>query len=257
MHRWRWNRWHRLGAFLLTLLVVLSVALPALAGPRGFRSSSRAFRSFSSRSFSGGSRSLFGSPSRSTPGSFSSPAPRRSSPSTAPARPRTTSPSTASPATGSYSSPNRSFSSRDRTFSTGSRDYASRQSRSFSSPAPTRNLQPPGTTGTTTIAGKTYTTRADSYGRPVVIYDVGRSRYPRLPPVVVIGTPPFDPWYYHDLYWGMPWYLRMWYRPVYSYYGPGQYGFAYSLWAWVALVGGLSLATFLFMLWVRRRYFGV
>jgi len=91
----------------------------------------------------------------------------------------------------------------------------------------------------------------------VVIYDVGRSRYPDLPPVVVIGTPPMPPWYYHDLYWGMPWYLRIWYQPVYAHYGPGESGFVYSLWAWVALAGGVTLASLLLMLWVRRRYFDV
>jgi len=61
---------------------------------------------------------------------------------------------------------------------------------------------------------------------------MGRTRYPSLPPVVVIGSSPYDPWYWHDYYYGQPWWWRTWHRPVYY----GNTGFAIS---WVAVVGSV------------------
>lgn len=53
-----------------------------------------------------------------------------------------------------------------------------------------------------------------------------------MPPVVVMGPTVFDPWYYHDYYYGMPWYWRMWHRPYYT--ASGGWGLS-----WVAIVVGL------------------
>lgn len=56
-----------------------------------------------------------------------------------------------------------------------------------------------------------------------------------MPPVVVYGSTPYDPWYWHDYYYAQPWYWRMWHRPVYH---------AGSGWAtsWVAILGiGIGL----------------
>lgn len=249
--------WRRVLTALLAVLLVLVWALPALA----------ASRSFSSRGFSSGSRG-FGSVTR----SFSSrpPAPSRSFSSRPPSGffgggSRTF----PSPAAGpTVQTPGRSFSSPGRSFSTGPRSFSTRrfdfstgerglstQRRDFRSPLP--GGMAPGTTGTVTIGGNPYRYRTNSEGRPVIEYDVGRSRYPDRPPVVVIGTPPLDPWVYQDMYWGMPWWLRMWYRPVYAYYGPWYHGFTSGPAAYGAASVGVAAAAWLFMLWARRRYFGV
>lgn len=50
--------------------------------------------------------------------------------------------------------------------------------------------------------------------------------------MVVIGPTIYDPWYYHDYYYSMPWYWRVWHRPYYTASG----GWAIS---WVAIAVGL------------------
>lgn len=247
--------WRRVLTVLLAVLLALAWALPALAASRSFSGGSFSGRGFSSATRSFSSRSL--APSR----SFSSRPPSGLSgggsgiaPS-APVRP-------AAPEPGrSFSSPGRSFSTGPGNFSTRGSDFAtgprgfSTERRDFRTPPP--GGMPPGTAGTVTIGGNPYRYRTDSEGRPVIEYDVGRSRYPDRPPVVVIGTPPLDPWVYQDMYWGMPWWLRMWYRPVYTYYGPWYHGFAFGPAAYAAASIGVVVAAWLLMLWARRRYFGV
>lgn len=235
------RRWQRVWAALLVVLAVFLWVLPAAARSRsfggGFSSGSRGFAS-AGRSFS----SRPPAPSRSFSAPRPSPAPPvgRSSPEfSAPAR--------------SFSSAGPSFSTRRSDFSTGDRGFSSGR-RDFRTPAPPPLR--PGTTGTVTAGGRPYPYRADSEGRPVIQYDVGRSRYPDRPPVVVVGTPPLDPWVYQDMYWGMPWWQRIWFRPVYSYYSPWHRGFALSPLAYVAAAAGVVLVGYLFMLWARRRYFG-
>jgi hypothetical protein len=51
-----------------------------------------------------------------------------------------------------------------------------------------------------------------------------------MPPVIIMGPSPYDPWYWHDWYWSRPWYWRIWHRPVY--YGDTG-GWAIS---WVTVV---------------------
>lgn len=67
---------------------------------------------------------------------------------------------------------------------------------------------------------------------PPVIYDIGRTRYPTMPPVVIVGPTVFDPTYYHDYYYGQPWYWRIWHRPYYT--ASGGWGVS-----WTAVIVGL------------------
>lgn len=197
-----WARIRRLLALAVTVLFMLATLVsPVLAGSRGFsvpRSSS--FRS-SSRSFSTPKVSTPSSPSRSfsTPKASigSSPSRAYSSPSPTPS---STSKGYSTPASPSYSSGSRSYSS-------DSRSYSSQRSTT-----PTAATQTP---------------------KPVSpSYDVGRTRYPSFPPVVVIGPSPYDPSYWHDYYYSRPWWWRTWHRPVYY----SNTGFAIS---WVAVVGSV------------------
>jgi uncharacterized membrane protein len=67
---------------------------------------------------------------------------------------------------------------------------------------------------------------------PPATYDTGRTRYPTMPPVVVVGPTVFDPTYYHDYYYGRPWYWRIWHRPYYT--ASGGWGVS-----WTAVIVGL------------------
>jgi hypothetical protein len=65
---------------------------------------------------------------------------------------------------------------------------------------------------------------------------VGKSNYPTRPPVIIYApTPGFDPWYWHNDYWGRPWYWRMWHRPAYY---SGGWGINY--WPFV-IAGGIGI----------------
>ena len=55
--------------------------------------------------------------------------------------------------------------------------------------------------------------------------------------MVIYGPSTYDPWYWHDYYYGRPWYWRMWHRPMY--YG-GSSGWAIN-WLPVIIVGGIGL----------------
>lgn len=74
-----------------------------------------------------------------------------------------------------------------------------------------------------------------------------------MPPVIIYGGSPYDPGYWHDYYWGRPWYWRMWHRPVY-YGDSGSWAIswvtvlAFGIGIWV-LLGVISAATHR-----RRRY---
>jgi hypothetical protein len=63
---------------------------------------------------------------------------------------------------------------------------------------------------------------------------VGKTTYSTRPPVVIIGSSPYDYPYWHDRYWGSPWYWRVWHSPTYS----------NGYWAinWVPIVVGGVLA---------------
>lgn len=49
--------------------------------------------------------------------------------------------------------------------------------------------------------------------------------------MIYAPTPAYDPWYYHDYYWGRPWYWRVWHRPVY-------YDTGWGLNWWPIIIGG-------------------
>lgn len=191
---------------LLALVVTVIFAVGVLATP--VFAKSRSFSGGRSSSFGSGSRS-FSSPKTSTPSapsrSFSTP----KSPTTTPSTPSTR--SFSSPSTPGYSSSSKNYSTpNSQNYSSGSRNYSS-ESRSYSSQ---RSAAPAPGTATST---------------PSPSYDTGRTKYPSRPPVVVVGPSTYDPWYWHDWYYGRPWYWRVWHRPVYY----GSAGWAIS---WVTVV---------------------
>lgn len=60
-------------------------------------------------------------------------------------------------------------------------------------------------------------------------YDPHTTKYPDMPPVIVTGPTDYGGSYWHEYYYGQPFYWRMFYRPVYH----GS-GFVFN---WMALVG--------------------
>lgn len=201
------------------LLIVLAFAGPAAAA-RGF--------SGGGRSFSGGARSSFSSrssgigravtPSRAAPSAgysgqgravFSTPRDARGGAfSTTPAP---------------FSRPREAPSSAAQPFSTGRAAYAG-----------TGNTRERVLGGG---AGGAGSGRSLSPVRPPSRdYDPGGSTlYPWRPPVVIYGGG-FPPIFYHDWYWGMPWWQRMWFSPTF-YGGPGYHYFLPSpLTVFLALV---------------------
>jgi hypothetical protein len=193
-----WAAARRLLALAVTLVFMLGVlAMPALAaGSKGFSSGSR---SFSSPKSSAPSRS-YSAPKPSTP------APKPSTPSAKPAPSR----SFSSPPPSGTTTPGRSYSSPPQNYSSGDRSYST-PDRSFSTERP--STPGPGTT-------------------PPPVYDRGTTRYPTRPPVVIYAPTPYPPVYWHDYYYGQPWYWRMWHRPVY--YGTDGGGWGIS---WLSVVG--------------------
>lgn len=206
---------HRLLALAVTVLLLLgTLAAPALAASRSFSSSS-------TKGFSSGSRS-FSAPKVSTPSttrSFSSPTPRASS--------STTPRSLSQPKAPSYSTPSPSYSTpTSPSYSSGSRSYSS-ESRSYSSQRPTA----PRTTGTTST--------------PPITYDPSTTNFPNSPPVVVYPGSPFDPTYWHDYYWGQSWWWRLLFRPavdVSGGFGPSLYsilGGGVGVWILAGIISSL------------------
>ncbi|MCL5045871.1 MAG: hypothetical protein M1598_03590 [Actinobacteria bacterium] len=259
--------WLRFGAALVALVMVLSVASPALARGRGgfgsrggFSSGGRSslssggFRSFSrppsvpkspggsgffgssggksSRSSFGGLGSLFGGgkSSGSQVGGYSSGGLRSFS------TPRDARGSNFSTTDKSYSTDQKSYSTGQGSFSSGTGSYTGTGNRKVATrdataPAPRSVFSP----------------------RPVYRdYDRSGSLYGGYPPVVIVGSPPFPPVFYNDWYWGMPWYGRWFFSPTYfsgwgyNYFLPSLTG---VMTAMVLLVIGLF---FLMTLWRWR-----
>jgi hypothetical protein len=204
MRPWSWVR--RILALLVTVVFVLGITVAPAAAAKS--------RSFSSPKIGTSSKSRsFSTPKPSTPApSRSYSTPKTTTPSTPPKSYSSPAPSTKAPTTPGYSSTPQGYSSSDRSYST--------PGGSYTSPAPSRSIF-----GTP----KTPTT-------PPPSYDVGKSNYPTRPPVIIYApTPGFDPWYWHNDYWGRPWYWRMWHRPYYY-----SSGWGINYWPFV-IAGGIGI----------------
>jgi hypothetical protein len=68
--------------------------------------------------------------------------------------------------------------------------------------------------------------------------------FPQKQPVGIFGSPPRDPYYYNNYYWGMPWWSRMFYQPNYYYSPWGYHFFAPRLLTWFLLLGLLASSFF-------------
>lgn len=223
----------RLLALAVSVLFLLSlIATPVLAASRSFSAPRTGGFSSGTRSFSAPKVTTPQAPSR----SYTTPKPSTSTPKAPTTR------SYSSPTSPSYSGTSRgytaptspSFSSFNRSFSSWMRSFTTQRPTtppaSSTSPGTTVNPSTPIPVPTTTSS-----------------YDTGRTRYPNMPPVVIVGSSPFDPWYWHDWYWGRPWWWRIWHRPVY--YGDGSWAIsmvtvvAVGFCAWVML-GVLSATVF-------------
>jgi hypothetical protein len=98
---------------------------------------------------------------------------------------------------------------------------------------------------------KSYDTGRASYSGGGVP-DVARTRNPDRPPVAVFGPAPQPPEYYHDYYWGLPLWLRLFFRPVYWWTPWGYHFFAPRLLAWLLLLGLVAVGA-LYLLGKFRR----
>ncbi|MQL53648.1 hypothetical protein GFC01_15545 [Desulfofundulus thermobenzoicus] len=74
-------------------------------------------------------------------------------------------------------------------------------------------------------------------------------RYPRRPPVGIYGSPPQPPWYYHNYYWGLPWWMHLLFQPNYYYTPWGYHFFAPRILTWLMLLGAGGLGVY----WLVRR----
>lgn len=224
-------------AAVAALLALLAFAAPAVAGGR-----SGGFRSFSGglRGYSGGSRGI--APARAT-------APR-------PTAPR---PGRAVPAASGYSGEGRSLFSTPRdargaAFSTTPGPFSRPREGPGSALRPPSSDRPAyGGTGNT----RERVLRGPGSGRrdlapaapPQRGYDPGGSTaYPWRPPIVIYGGG-FPPVFYHDWYWGMPWWQRIWWSPTFY----GGWGYHYFLPSPLAAFLILSVAGLL-VYWLVRRF---
>ncbi|MHB8985342.1 MAG: hypothetical protein ACYC38_05325 [Eubacteriales bacterium] len=206
-------------AVAICLLFALgSIAAPAFAkgfssgGRTSFSSGAKGFSS-GSKSYSSGGSSFFGK----TPSS-----PSGSSSTGAPATPD-------AGATGGASSV--------KGYSTGTKD--------FSTP---RDGSPQALYKDYSTGQKDYSTGRTSYttGRPSYSGAWDRSaepesdRFPKKSPVGVFGSPAQSPYYYHNYYWGMPFWYHFLFQPNYYHTPWGYHYFAPRILTWVILLGLLG-----------------
>ncbi len=90
---------------------------------------------------------------------------------------------------------------------------------------------------------ESFETGRSSYGGSGVP-DLGRTAHPGKPPVTVSGPAPRPPEYYHDYYWGLPFFLRFFFLPHYLWTPWGYHFFAPRLLAWLLLLCLLGLLVF-------------
>lgn len=121
----------------------------------------------------------------------------------------------------------------------------STDTQSFSTP---RQGNPPATyqdyqtgkTGFSTGTGS-YTTGRQSYnGTWDRTVSPENDRFPSKPPVGIFGSPPLPPYYYHNYYWGMPWWMHLFFQPNYYYMPWGYHYYAPRLLTWIIVLGLLG-----------------
>lgn len=108
---------------------------------------------------------------------------------------------------------------------------------SFSTP---RSSTPPTLSQDYGQAGGSYRTGQTSYRTTTGSYSGSwdlpsyqdKIKYPYKPPVGVYGKVPQPPYYYHDYYWSLPWYTRLFFQPNYYYTPFGYHYFAPRLLTW-------------------------
>jgi hypothetical protein len=80
-----------------------------------------------------------------------------------------------------------------------------------------------------------------------------QDRYPSSPPVGVFGAPAEPPYYYHNQYWGLPWYARMFFQPNYYSTGWGYDYFEPRILTWLVVLLAVAGGGYcLYRYWPRR-----
>jgi hypothetical protein len=224
----RTERLFKYAAFAVCFIFFLAAASPALA--KGFSSGGRS--SFSSgKSFSSGRSYSTGGRSFTTPKAVSSPAGGESA---------------ASSASGSAgrtvgSSPRNSFTTGTKSFSTPRQDNPPAMYQDYSTGAQSYST-----------GRRSYETGRTSYSGSGVP-DLERTKYPARPPVTVFGPAPQPPEYYHDYYWGLPFWARLFFNPYYYWTPWGYHFFAPRLLTWLLLLCLLGLGAFYLLNRFRRQ----
>jgi hypothetical protein len=77
--------------------------------------------------------------------------------------------------------------------------------------------------------------------------------FPQKQPVGIFGSPPRDPYYYNNYYWGMPWWSRMFFQPNYYYSPWGYHYFAPRMLTWLLFLGLLGVGGFFLYRFLSRR----
>lgn len=229
----------------LALLICLVVAISLLAGPafaKGFSGGGRS--SFSSGSKGLSSGKSFSSGKSSYSGKSTGSAGADGAAETAPSAPAT-------PSTGAANSTPSGGTSYGKGYST--------DTQNFSTP---RQGNPPTLTQDYKTGKSDFSTGAGSYstGRQSYNGTWDRSvspesdRFPQRQQVGIFGSPPQPPYYYHNNYWGMPWWTHLFFQPNYYYTPWGYHYYAPRLLTWLiglGLLGGGGY--FLFRYLTRMR----
>lgn len=120
--------------------------------------------------------------------------------------------------------------------------YTTSEGGGFSTP---RQNSPPTLYSDYGTGQKGYSTGKSSYGTGVGSYSGswnretfsgGLDKYPSKSPVGIFGSPPKPPYYYHNYYWGLPWFTHLFFQPNYYYTPWGYHFFAPRLISWILLL---------------------
>lgn len=228
----------------LALLICLVVALALVAGPAFAKGVSSGGRS----SFSSGSKGVSSSKS------YSSGSSGYSSKSSSGGGAASTAPSTSSSSSKTSGTAGDSASSSSSSYGKG----YSTDTQDFSTP---RQGTPPATTKDYSTGKSGYSTGTGSYTTDRQSYKGTWDRsvspesdiFPQKQPVGVFGSPPYDPYYYHNSYWGAPLWTRMLFQPNYYYTPWGYHYYAPRLLTWIVALGLLGGGGFLIYRFMRRK----
>ena len=227
----------------LAILICLVVALSLLAGTAFAKGSVGGGRS----SFSSGSKGVTSGKSYSTSQSNYSSKPATGSGTQSPAPAGS---GTASSGTSASSAPS-SGTSYGSGYSTGTNDIST--PRQGNPPTMYQDYQT-GKSGYSTGQGSYSTNRQSYNGAWDRSVSPESDRFPQKQPVGIFGSPPQNPYYYNNSYWGMPWWSRMFFQPNYYYTPWGYHYFAPRLFTWLLTLGLLGGGGyFLYRFLARRR----